>query len=79
MIPKQNSYMHSMELRTGFVCSRQILLEETSIDSAVDGCVGVFHTASRALISTIDPQVYFSHIPFCFSLSPWKNIELNNW
>ncbi|TXG55839.1 hypothetical protein EZV62_017152 [Acer yangbiense] len=33
------------------------LLEEGSFDFAVDGCDGVFHTASPVLFSTNDPQV----------------------
>ncbi|KAJ0037744.1 hypothetical protein Pint_23941 [Pistacia integerrima] len=32
------------------------LLEEGSFDSAVDGCVGVFHTASPVILSASDPQ-----------------------
>ncbi|XP_044489748.1 phenylacetaldehyde reductase-like isoform X2 [Mangifera indica] len=32
------------------------LLEEGSFDSAVDGCVGVFHTASPSILSARDPQ-----------------------
>ncbi|XP_031273711.1 cinnamoyl-CoA reductase 1-like [Pistacia vera] len=32
------------------------LLEEGSFDSAVDGCEGVFHTASPAFLSNYDPQ-----------------------
>ncbi|XP_031273699.1 cinnamoyl-CoA reductase 1-like [Pistacia vera] len=32
------------------------LLEEGSFDSAVDGCVGVFHTASPVLMTANDPQ-----------------------
>ncbi|CAN6561768.1 unnamed protein product [Malus baccata var. baccata] len=32
------------------------LLEEGSFDAVVDGCAGVFHTASPAQISAIDPQ-----------------------
>ncbi|CAI0455500.1 unnamed protein product [Linum tenue] len=32
------------------------LLEEGSFDSAIEGCVGVFHTASPVALSTVDPQ-----------------------
>ncbi|KAJ0037975.1 hypothetical protein Pint_23919 [Pistacia integerrima] len=35
------------------------LLEEGSFDSAVDGCEGVFHTASPVFVSTNDPQADF--------------------
>ena len=33
------------------------LLEEGSFDPIVDGCEGVFHTASPVLVSVTDPQV----------------------
>ena len=33
------------------------LLEEGSFDSVVEGCEGVFHTASPALASFSDPKV----------------------
>ncbi|KAJ4711582.1 Cinnamoyl-CoA reductase 1-like [Melia azedarach] len=32
------------------------LLEDGSFDSAIDGCVGVFHTASPVILSVNDPQ-----------------------
>ena len=38
------------------------LLEEGSFDSIVEGCVGVFHTASPFFLAVTDPQV---HHPFC--------------
>jgi hypothetical protein len=48
------------------------LLEEGSFDPVVDGCHGVFHTASPVLLSSTDPQVrpiiYFrvnSNMYFC--------------
>ena len=34
------------------------LLEEESFDSVVDGCNGVFHTASPVIMIVDDPQVY---------------------
>ena len=34
------------------------LLEEGSFDSAVDGCQGVFHTASPVSLTASDPQVH---------------------
>lgn len=33
------------------------LLEEGSFDSVIDGCEGVFHTASPVFLSVSDPQV----------------------
>ena len=38
------------------------LLEEGSFDSAVQGCEGVFHTASPAFLDAEDPQVQFIYI-----------------
>lgn len=40
------------------------LLVEGSFDLAVDGCEGVFHTASPVIFSSTDPQVHSSHIYF---------------
>lgn len=37
------------------------LLEEGSFDSAIDGCEGVFHTASPFYHDVKDPQVSLSH------------------
>lgn len=37
------------------------LLEEGSFDSAIHGCVGVFHTASPVALKSSNPQVY--HLP----------------
>ena len=34
------------------------LLEEGSFDSLVNGCQGVFHTASPVQVSVADPQVW---------------------
>ena len=38
------------------------LLEEGSFDSAVDGCDGVFHTASPVSLTVKDVQVRFNQI-----------------
>ena len=40
------------------------LLEEGSFDSVVDGCDGVFHTASPAALEVTDPQVRPASVPF---------------
>lgn len=37
------------------------LLEEGSFDAVVDGCEGVFHTASPFTYTVNDPQVIFTH------------------
>ena len=33
------------------------LMEEGSFDTAINGCDGVFHTASPTILSATDPQV----------------------
>lgn len=38
------------------------LLEEGSFDAVVDGCEGVFHTASPFYHGVTDPQVYISSL-----------------
>lgn len=35
------------------------LMEEGSFDSVVDGCEGVFHTASPVLLESSNPQVHY--------------------
>ena len=40
------------------------LLEEGSFDSVVDGCEGVFHTASPVLLSPTHPKVDLSNLMF---------------
>jgi len=42
---------------------KALLLEEGSFDAAVEGCVGVFHTASPFFIDANDPQVNTSSPP----------------
>lgn len=37
---------------------RADLLEEGSFDSIVEGCEGVFHTASPVLVHVTDPKVH---------------------
>ena len=43
------------------------LLEEGSFDSAIEGCEGVFHTASPCFLYSEDPEVHYF-------LSPWHNL-----
>ena len=42
------------------------LLEEGSFDSVVDGCDGVFHTASPVALEAINPQVQPTPLPFLY-------------
>ena len=60
------------------------LMEEGSFDQAVEGCEGVFHTASPVAIHVKDPHVditlvYFMK-QFSFNGLTWsKNITSLNW
>ena len=42
------------------------LLEEGSFDSVVDGCDGVFHTASPVALEAINPQVQPTPLPLLY-------------
>ena len=42
------------------------LLEEGSFDSVVDGCDGVFHTASPVAMDVVNPQVHPTPLPFLY-------------
>lgn len=43
------------------------LMEEGSFDSVVDGCEGVFHTASPNFLKSSNPQVHYdTSSGFCF-------------
>ena len=42
------------------------LLDEGSFDSVVDGCDGVFHTASPVVMIVDDPQVYPILVPLAY-------------
>ena len=50
------------------------LLEEGSFDSAIEGCEGVFHTASPCFFESNDPEVH----QFLSFFYPWKLFILNN-
>ncbi|TXG59267.1 hypothetical protein EZV62_013840 [Acer yangbiense] len=56
ILRRHNIYLHLMELKKDFISSKQAS-EEGSFDSAIDGCNGVFHTASPVVFSTNDPLV----------------------
>uniref|UniRef100_A0A6N2LD34 NAD-dependent epimerase/dehydratase domain-containing protein n=1 Tax=Salix viminalis TaxID=40686 RepID=A0A6N2LD34_SALVM len=54
---KQSTCLHLTELRKDFICSR-LIYGRRAFDPAVDGCEGVFHTASPISLSPTDnPQV----------------------
>ena len=42
------------------------LMEEGSFDSVVDGCDGVFHTASPVAMDVVNPQVHPTPLPFLY-------------
>lgn len=55
------------------------LMEEGSFDSVVDGCEGVFHTASPCVLQVNNPQVYYDtsigfsfHYEFAGCVSPYQ-------
>ncbi|CAI0455502.1 unnamed protein product [Linum tenue] len=54
------SWLVKLLLQRGYTVNATVrdpnLLEEGSFDSAIEGCVGVFHTASPVALSTVDPQ-----------------------
>ncbi|KAK2993817.1 hypothetical protein RJ640_027695 [Escallonia rubra] len=55
------------------------LLEEGSFDAAVDGCEGVFHTASPFLPSATDPQVVNSWVlgSLVEFRQPWTELDMH--
>ncbi|XP_075657360.1 phenylacetaldehyde reductase-like isoform X2 [Castanea sativa] len=53
------------------------LLDEGSFDSAVDGCQGVFHTASPVFITASDPQLWYVLSKTLAEEAAWKFAEEN--
>ncbi|KAM1026871.1 hypothetical protein FF1_039701 [Malus domestica] len=55
--PKKTEHLRSLDgAKERLHLFKADLLEEGAFDAAVDGCRGVFHTASPVLISVTDPQ-----------------------
>ncbi|KAM2279181.1 hypothetical protein COP1_039842 [Malus domestica] len=55
--PKKTEHLRSLDgAKERLHLFKADLLEEGAFDAAVDGCQGVFHTASPVLISVTDPQ-----------------------
>ncbi|KAK8688006.1 hypothetical protein V6N13_086795 [Hibiscus sabdariffa] len=55
--PKKTQHLVSLEgAEERLHLLKAVLLEEGCFDSIVDGCVGVFHTASPVIFSATDPQ-----------------------
>ncbi|KAB1224862.1 Tetraketide alpha-pyrone reductase 1 [Morella rubra] len=51
---------------------KAILLEEGSLDSLVDGCQGVFHTASPVVHAVSDPQLWYQLSKTLAEEAAWK-------
>ena len=57
--PKKTEHLLSLDgAKERLQLFKADLLEEGSFDSAVDGCQGVFHTASPVIFTVSDPQVH---------------------
>ena len=57
--PKKTEHLRSLDgAKERLQLFKADLLEEGSFDSAVDGCQGVFHTASPVILTASDPQVH---------------------
>ncbi|XP_074314855.1 phenylacetaldehyde reductase-like [Silene latifolia] len=55
--PEKTEHLHGLDgAKERLHLFEANLLEEGSFDSAVDGCCGVFHTASPVLLETSNPQ-----------------------
>jgi len=58
--PKKTQHLVSLEgAKERLHLFKADLLEQGSFDSAIDGCHGVFHTASPFFNDAKDPQVWF--------------------
>lgn len=67
--PKKTEHLLALDgAKERLVLFEADLSVEGSFDSAVNGCVCVFHTASPVLFSVDDPQVSFSF--FCNNQNP---------
>ena len=65
--PKKTQHLLSLEgAKERLHLFKADLLEEGSFDSVVDGCDGVFHTASPVVSEVINPQVHPTHFPFLY-------------
>ncbi|KAL0006885.1 hypothetical protein SO802_008387 [Lithocarpus litseifolius] len=56
--PKKTEHLLSLDgAKERLQIFKADLLKEGSFDSAVDGCQGVFHTASPVILTANDPQI----------------------
>ena len=57
--PKKTEHLFSLDgAKERLQLFKVDLLKEGSFDSTVDGCQGVFHTASPVILTASDPQVH---------------------
>ena len=65
--PKKTQHLLSLEgAKERLHLFKADLLEEGSFDSVVDGCDGVFHTASPVVFEVTNPQVHPTHFTFLY-------------
>lgn len=63
--PKKTEHLRALDGATERLhLFKANLLEEGSFDAAIDGCEGVFHTASPFYLAVTDPQVHSILYPF---------------
>ncbi|KAK8693357.1 hypothetical protein V6N13_070942 [Hibiscus sabdariffa] len=74
--PKETEHLVSLDgAKERLHLFKAELLEEGCFDSIVDGCQGVFHTASLVLLSSTDPRVHPR--PFAELIDPALKGTLN--
>ncbi|XP_050154019.1 phenylacetaldehyde reductase-like isoform X2 [Malus sylvestris] len=76
--PKKTEHLRSLDgAKERLHLFKADLLEEGAFDAAVDGCQGVFHTASPVLISVTDPQIWYVLSKILAEEAGWKFAEGN--
>lgn len=74
--PKKTEHLRALDGATERLhLFKANLLEEGSFDAAIDGCEGVFHTASPFYHAVTDPQVH-SHIISILIAMCWYSVAL---
>ncbi|KAB1215236.1 Tetraketide alpha-pyrone reductase 1 [Morella rubra] len=76
--PKKTQHLLALDGAKERLCLfKEDLLEEGSFDSAIDGCEGVFHTASPVLINVTDPQHWYKLSKILAEEAAWKFAKVN--
>ncbi|KAB1212433.1 Tetraketide alpha-pyrone reductase 1 [Morella rubra] len=74
--PKKTQHLLALDGAKERLCLfKEDLLEEGSFDSAIDGCEGVFHTASPVLINVTDPQDLDEKNLLVWNVQSWPRIH----